>query len=116
VPDRNFRIHPEFLASYRDYVASLERLAALDVEIIMLSHHYVLTGADARHYLKNSLENTFAFAEWIRGYLAASGGEQESVVRRIFKEDHQDTGAIQQAERPYLINLAAKVKAVAENK
>ena len=116
VPDRNFRIHPEFLASYRDYVASLEKLAALDVEIIMLSHHYVLTDADARSYLKTSLESTFAFAERIRGYLAASDGDQEIVVRRIFKEDHQDTGAIQQAERPYLINLAAKVKAVAENK
>lgn len=116
VPDRNFRIHPEFLASYRDYVGSLERLAALDVEIIMLSHHYVLTGEDARGYLKKSLESTFAFSERIRQYLADSGGIQESVVLRIFKEDHQDTGAIQQAERPYLINLAAKVKAVAESR
>ena len=116
VPDRNFKIHPEFLASYRDYVASLEKLAALDVEIIMLSHYYVLTGAEARSYLKKSLESTFAFSDRIRSYLAEAGGNQESVVKRIFKEDHQDTGAIQQAERPYLINLAAKVKAVAENK
>jgi glyoxylase-like metal-dependent hydrolase (beta-lactamase superfamily II) len=116
VPDRNFKIHPEFLASYRDYVASLEKLAALDVEIIMLSHYYVLTGAEARSYLKKSLESTLAFSDRIRSCLAESGGNQESVVKRIFKEDHQDTGAIQQAERPYLINLAAKVKAVAENK
>ena len=116
VPDRNFSIHPEFLASYRDYVSSLEKLASLDVEIIMLSHYYVLTGADARGYLKQSLERTFAFSERIRNYLADSDGNQESVVKRIFKEDHQDTGAIQQAERPYLINLTAKVKAVAENK
>jgi 2-aminobenzoylacetyl-CoA thioesterase len=116
VPDRNFKIHPEFLASYRDYVSSLEKLAALDVEIIMLSHYYVLTGADARSYLKKSLGSTFAFADRIRSYLADADGNQESVVNRIFKEDHKDTGAIQQAERPYLINLAAKVKAVAENK
>jgi len=86
------------------------------VEIIMLSHHYVLTGAEARSYLKKSLESTFAFAERIRKYLTETGGDQETVVKRIFKEDHQDTGAIQQAERPYLINLSAKVKAVAENK
>lgn len=116
VPDRNFRIHPEFLASYRDYVSSLEKLAALDVEIIMLSHHYVLTGEDARGYLNKSLQSTFAFSDRIRRYLDEAGGNQESVVKRIFKEDHQDTGAIQQAERPYLINLSAKVKAVAENK
>jgi 2-aminobenzoylacetyl-CoA thioesterase len=116
VPDRNFKIHPEFLASYKDYVSSLQKLAALDVEIIMLSHFYVLTESDAREYMKKSLESTFAFAERIRKYLAESGGSQETVVKRIFKEDHQDTGAIQQAERPYLINLAAKVRAVAEDK
>ena len=91
-------------------------LAALDVEIIMLSHHYVLTGEDARGYLNKSLQSTFAFSDRIRRYLDEAGGNQESVVKRIFKEDHQDTGAIQQAERPYLINLSAKVKAVAENK
>jgi glyoxylase-like metal-dependent hydrolase (beta-lactamase superfamily II) len=117
VPDRNFKIHPEFLASYRDYVSSLEKLAALDVEIIMLSHFYILTGEEARNYLKKSLESTFAFSDRIREYLVDSSGNQESVVRRIFKEDYRDTGgAIQQAERPYLINLTAKVKAVAENK
>jgi 2-aminobenzoylacetyl-CoA thioesterase len=116
VPDRNFKIHPEFLASYKDYVSSLEKLAALDVEIIMLSHFYILTESDARGYMKKSLESTSAFAERIRKYLAESNGSRETVVKRIFKEDHQDTGAIQQAERPYLINLAAKVKAVAENK
>ena len=116
VPDRNIRIHPEFLASYSDYVASLEKLADLDVEIILLSHHYVLTEADARGYLRKSLESTVAFSNRIRRYLDEAGGSQETVVRRIFEEDHQGTGAIQQAERPYLINLAAKVKAVAENK
>jgi glyoxylase-like metal-dependent hydrolase (beta-lactamase superfamily II) len=116
VPDRNFKIHPEFLASYKDYVASLEKLAALEVEIIMLSHYCILTGAEARSYLKRSLESTFAFSGRIRSYLAEAGGNQEHVVKRIFKEEHQDTGAIQQAERPYLISLAAKVKAVAENK
>jgi glyoxylase-like metal-dependent hydrolase (beta-lactamase superfamily II) len=116
VPDRNFRINPEWLASYKDYMASLEKLAALDVEIIMLSHHYVLTGEEARGYLKKSLEGALTFVDRIRRYLAETGGSQESVVKRIFKEDYQDTGAIQQAERPYLINLAAKVKAVAENK
>jgi glyoxylase-like metal-dependent hydrolase (beta-lactamase superfamily II) len=116
VPDRNFKIHPEFLASYKDYMSSLEKLAALDVEIIMLSHYFILTGEEARSYLKKSLESTVAFSDRIRNYLAACGGDQNRVVKRIFKEDHQDTGAIQQAERPYLINLAAKVKAVAENK
>jgi hypothetical protein len=41
--------------------------------------------------------------------------------RRVFaiiinKEDYEDTWAILQEETPYLINLRAKVKAVAEKK
>ncbi len=116
VPDRNFKIHPEFLASYKAYLHSLEKLAALDVEIIMLSHHYVLTEEDARGYLKKSLEATHAFADRIRRYLRSAEGNEDATVQRIYEEDHKSTGAIQQAERPYLINLAAKVRAIAEGR
>lgn len=116
VPDRNFKIIPDFLTSYRDYVASLHKLAALDVEIIMLSHHYVLTGQEARNYVKQSLDSTFAFADRIRRYLAESDSLQDSVVKRIFEEDYQDRNNIQQPRKPALINLAAKVKCIAEGK
>jgi hypothetical protein len=37
-------------------------------------------------------------------------------VKRIFREDFEDTGAILQEERPFLINLTAKVKVVAEDR
>ena len=110
------RFIPSFLPATGITCLPWKSWPPLDVEIIMLSHYYVLTGADARSYMKKSLGSTLAFADRIRRYLAEADGNQESVVKRIFKEDHQDTGAIQQAERPYLINLAAKVKAVAENK
>lgn len=116
VLDTKHNIHPEFLASYNDYIRSLEKLSLLDVEILMLSHQYVLTQEDARGYLKESLARTRAFRDRIEHYLRDASGNQEETVQRIFREDYLDTGAIQQDQRSYLINLSAKVRAVAAGK
>ncbi len=114
--DRNFTIHPEFTSSYKDYMNSLNKLAALDIEILMMSHFFTLTGEDARGYIKKSIDKTEVFKERIEGYLTDSDGDRESVVQKIFKEDFEDTGAILQDVRPYLINLEAKVRVIAEGR
>lgn len=116
VYDRNFNIHPEFLASYRDYLESLEKLALLDLDILMMSHFFTLTGDDAGSYMAKAIAVTKDFRERIENYLKSSGGDREEVVRRIYREDFEETGAILQEARPYLINLQAKVRAVAENR
>jgi 2-aminobenzoylacetyl-CoA thioesterase len=116
VYDKNFTTHPEYLSSYNDYMASLERLAALDIAIIMMSHYYTLTGADAAGYIPQAIESARQFRARIEKYLEELHGDRESVVQRIYREDYEETGAIQQEARPYLINLTAKVKAVAENR
>jgi hypothetical protein len=38
------------------------------------------------------------------------------VVKKIFREDYVEKKLIKQEERPFLINLKAQVKAVAEKK
>ena len=116
IPDRNGVIHPEFLASYRDYITSLKKLTELDVDIVMIGHHFVFTGEDAHVYLLKSLDRTQAFRRRIEDYLKGARGNREAVVQRIFKEDYDSTGAIQQDARAFLINLAAKVKAIAEDR
>ncbi len=114
--DRNFTIHPEFTSSYKDYMNSLDKLAGLDIEILMMSHFFTLTAEDARGYMKQSIEKTKIFKGRIERYLADSGGDRKSVVQKIFKEDFEDTGAILQDVRPYLINLEAKVRVIAEDR
>jgi 2-aminobenzoylacetyl-CoA thioesterase len=109
-------IQPEFLSSYREYLASLEKLSDLDVEIVMLSHQYVLTEDDARGYLKKSLANTLEYKERIENLLDKAAGDQESAVQTIYKKDYLEPGVIKQDERSYLINLRAKVRAVAEKR
>lgn len=116
VYDRNMTIHPEFLSSYNDYLASLEKLACLDLELVLMAHYFTLTGEDAGGYIAKSIDRTKIFRKRIEACLHDLHGDREAVVRRIFREDYEETGAILQEERPYLINLAAKVKAVAEDK
>jgi glyoxylase-like metal-dependent hydrolase (beta-lactamase superfamily II) len=116
VYDRNMTIHPEFLASYHDYLASLEKLACLETELLLLGHYFTLTGEDARTYIAKSIARTKIFRKRIEACLHDLHGDREAVVKRIFREDYEETGAILQEARPYLINLAAKVKAVAEGK
>jgi hypothetical protein len=82
----------------------------------MMSHYYTLTGTDARGYVARSLKQTVAFRDRIGRYLDESGGDRDAVVQRIFQEDYVATGANLQEERPYLINLQAKVRVVAEGK
>lgn len=116
VYDRNMTIHPEFLSSYHDYLASLEKLARLDVEMLLMGHYFTLTGQDARGFIAKSIARTKIFRKRIEDDLHDLHGDREAVVKRIFREDYEETGAILQEARPYLINLAAKVKAVAEDK
>ena len=116
VYDQNMTIHPEFLSSYRDYIHSLERLAMLEPEILMMAHYFTLTGPEARSYVSKSIERTRAFRARIEDRLHEQNGDREAVVQRIFQEDYLETGAILQEERPYLINLQAKVRAVAEDR
>jgi glyoxylase-like metal-dependent hydrolase (beta-lactamase superfamily II) len=116
VYDRNMTIHPEFLASYHDYLASLEKLACLEPDMLLLGHYFTLTGEDARGYIAKSIARTKIFRKRIEDYLHDLHGDREAVVKRIFREDYEETGAILQEARPYMINLTAKVKAVAEGK
>lgn len=109
-------VHPSFLSSYRDYCASLDKLASLDLDLLLLGHHHVLTGEDARGFMGKSINQTKAFNARIRDYLDASNGDQDAVVQRIYQEDFVEAELIRQDVRPYMINTAAKVKVVAEGK
>jgi glyoxylase-like metal-dependent hydrolase (beta-lactamase superfamily II) len=114
--DRNFRVEPNFLSSYEDYLSSLRKLEALDVQILLTGHFHALTGEEARKHIAESIKATGEFRERVEILLDELGGEQEAVVKRIFQVDYEEGGAVLQDEEPFRINLRAKVKAVAEKK
>jgi len=112
----NNAAHPEFSSGYSDYLASLEKLAALDVEILPLAHRYILTGADAARYLKDSLAATVSYRERIENYLDRFNGDRERVVKTILGEDYDDTVLMQQDKKSFTLNLEAQVRVIAEGR
>jgi 2-aminobenzoylacetyl-CoA thioesterase len=113
---RQMDIQSDFLFSYADYITSLEKLAPLDFKILMLGHHYTLTGEDARTYVGRSIREAKAYYSRIETCLNECHGDREAVVQRIYKEDYEEAKLITQAVKPYMINLVIKVRVVAEGK
>lgn len=112
----NHGIQPEFSSSYIDYMASLEKLAALDIDILVMAHVHVLTGDDARKHIGKSIKSTVSFKERIEQYLDMFSGDREKVVEAIFQEDHDETQPLRQDRKSFLLNLNAKVRVIAEKK
>jgi len=112
----NNSINPQFSSSYSDYMVSLEKLAALDMDILALGHKHILTGDDIGRYLKDSIETTVLFKESIDGYLDRFNGNREKVVNTIFGENYDETVQMQQDKTSFLLNLRAQVRVVAEGK
>jgi glyoxylase-like metal-dependent hydrolase (beta-lactamase superfamily II) len=112
----NGTVQPEFSSSYSDYLTSLEKLAALDVDILALAHNHVLTGDDPGRFLKNSLETTVSFKKRIEACLDRFSGDRGKVVESILGEDYDDTIVMQQDKKSFTLNLEAKVRVIAEGK
>ncbi len=112
VPDMNGKIQPEFTSSFENYLNSLKKLDKLEIDIIGLAHGGILSGEDAKYYIKNSINSTLECKERIVKYLTELGSVDE-VVKKIFQEDYKK-GSISQPETPYKINLQAKVKKILE--
>jgi glyoxylase-like metal-dependent hydrolase (beta-lactamase superfamily II) len=113
--DRNFDVRPVFLSSYGDYLSSLEKLKKIEINLLMMGHFHVLTEG-AQEMVTKAIEATKVFGRRIEEELYSLGGDQEAVVKKIFQEDYVEKKLIEQEERPFLINLKAQVKAVAERK
>jgi glyoxylase-like metal-dependent hydrolase (beta-lactamase superfamily II) len=102
-----------FVASYQDYLDSLELLITLHPEIICLAHRWVLTHDDAADFLERSLAETFRYREVIESYLDAASGDVERVIRDMAHAEYDVKGGIRQARAPYLANLTAQVNHIA---
>ena len=112
--NRDGSVRPQFLASDRDYLDSLEKLRRLDINILIMAHLNILTGEEVQNHLSRSIETTVDFRRRIETELEAAKGNQPAVVEKISREDYEEKKIILQEKRPYLINLTAQVKAIAE--
>lgn len=69
---------PNYFTDYGQYVASIERLASLEAEVLCLSHNAALRGREAvRDYFRDALAATKQYHERIVAEIAAGKPERE---------------------------------------
>jgi len=108
--DRTGNIVTEFLVDFDLYLASLDRLAGLDAEILCQGHHFVFVGADeVKRFFSRSREEALRFRDYVLRLLREESGSEERVVQRIKREQWDTNTNLKQAEGAYLLNLRARV-------
>jgi glyoxylase-like metal-dependent hydrolase (beta-lactamase superfamily II) len=106
-------IQVEFLSSYEDYIDSLRKMISLEPEIVCLGHGLVLTGNDARDFLRFSLGETFRYRETIETYLNEAHGDVEKATQNMAHCEYDIKGGIFQERNAYITNLGAQVSHIA---
>lgn len=82
---------PNYFTGYGATLESIRRLAALDAEIVFLSHNAVIKGAeDVKAYFDNAIAATEAYHERIVTELE-SGKSPEEIARQLGIEVHEKT-------------------------
>jgi glyoxylase-like metal-dependent hydrolase (beta-lactamase superfamily II) len=104
----------EFLASYEDYLKSLEKMMSLAPEMICIGHAWVLTGKDANDFLKKSHNETFKYRKLIENYIEDAGGDIDKAIGTMTRIEYDEKGTIYQERTAYITNLTAQVKHIAE--
>ncbi|MCX5849033.1 MAG: MBL fold metallo-hydrolase [Deltaproteobacteria bacterium] len=111
--DKDDDVQVEFLSSYDDYVASLEKIIKLRPKLICMGHMWVFTDDDAAEFLQRSLEATPVYRKLIESYLDAANGDIDSALQSMAKKEYDEKGTIGQPRESYIENLKAQVRQVA---
>ena len=113
IPDQTGYIVIDCLLDYDQYVDSLKSLCGLEIETLCLGHRWACTGDDARSYMERALEHCDLFFHTTCRFLEEEQGNIGNVIQRIREFEYDPKPQPKQPEPAYLINLEARVKAVA---
>ena len=111
--DKDGEVQVEFLSSYEDYVASLDKLIGLQPKLIGMAHMWVFTDDDATEFLRRSLDATPRYRKLIETYLDTANGDIDAALQSMVKKEYDDKGTIAQPRESYIQNLMAQVRRVA---
>jgi len=115
-PDLTGYIVSDCLLDYDQYFSSMKRLSLLDIEILCPGHLFVYTGNDAKKYLRESMLECERFRKLVELCLDEEDGDLDRVKIRIKKMEYDSNDGPKQPEPAYLLNLEARIKAVAKKK
>ena len=104
------------LVDYDACIHSIERLNALDVEILLLGHVCSFTGPDARQHIHASMRQLKGFKTMVEQLIIKASGNLEAVKRKVKAVEWDHTPGMRQPEPAYLLNLEARINAVLPKK
>lgn len=111
VMEKDGKIKPLFLSSYTQYERSLEKLLALDAEVLALAHNTAVKGkARVRKFLAASLAETRKLKEKILDRLGRSQ-DFGRIAERLLAEEYASP-TIMGPREALTINVTAMVKSV----
>ena len=106
-------IHSPYLVSYVDYLASIDKIGKLHPRAMCIPHNGILVGQEVQRYLAEAKAAAIEYKDMIAHYLEMYDGNQEKVVERITAEEYDTKSEHIQKRQPFILNLRAKVAAVA---
>jgi glyoxylase-like metal-dependent hydrolase (beta-lactamase superfamily II) len=114
VLDQANQVITEFLVDYDMYMKSLNRLSALEIDILCQGHHFVFTDDDVKRFFDRSLAAACTFEKDVMKLLESEGGSVERVVQLIKESQYDTNKGVKQSEHAYLINLTTRVAHLAK--
>ena len=109
-------IHTPFLTSFDDYLLSLEKIADLKLKALCIAHNGILMGDDISLFISEAIAAVNEYRDMIENYLDECSGDQEKVAARIIAEEYDTQAEHMQNRDPFILNLKAKISAVARMK
>lgn len=107
----------EFVSDYQQYLSSLQRLAALPVDVLCQGHHVTIVGRDnVQALFELSIRTTLTLREDIYRLLDEEHGSVAGVVKRLKSQNYDPIPGPKQPEAAYLINTTAQVSHLAANR
>jgi glyoxylase-like metal-dependent hydrolase (beta-lactamase superfamily II) len=111
VVEKSGKIKPLFLSSYSQYESSLQKLLALEAEVLALAHNTAVKGKErVRAFLENSLAETRRLKATITAWLGDSR-DFAGIAARILAEEY-DAPTLMGPREALMINVTAMVKSV----
>jgi glyoxylase-like metal-dependent hydrolase (beta-lactamase superfamily II) len=107
-------VSAEFLSSYEDYLASIARIAPLDIEMILLPHDRVLAGEEVEGYFEKSIETAKSYKDKLVEVTGQCGGDLEAAAERIASEPDFQDKISKQGKSAFMLNLKAQLKHISK--
>ncbi len=115
VPDwtRGDEVHVQFLASYSDYLRSIEKMMALRPRVIGMAHNWVFTDDDAMWFLEKSYKATPEYRALIEEHLDRANGNVEKTIEMMVRGEYEEKDITRQERNAFVANLTAQVRHIA---